>query len=111
MGTIQNHALLVVVNGDSERARMAVEAVKDFARSKNEIHTTSFTDLIVVVPGVVNGTSTVVMVPDGSKEGWSTSDLGDEIREYFTKIMSTYGEVIEVSWGEYGQTLNGERHA
>jgi hypothetical protein len=109
MGTIQHHALLVVVNGDSERARMAVEGVKDFARSKNEIRTTSFADLIVVVPGVVNLYTTVIMAPDGSKEYWDTSDRGDEIRAYFTKIMSTYGEVIEVSWGEYGTSMNGER--
>lgn len=35
----------------------------------------------------MNGTSSFLVVPDGSKEGWATSEEGDERRETFKRWL------------------------
>ena len=60
-----------------------------------------------------NKTRTIVLVPDGSKEGWPASDAGDGLRAAFIKRLeadqyddgSSPWEWIEVGYGEYGQTV------
>ena len=69
--------------------------------------------LFAVVPAISNGKITVVMCPDGSKEGWDVSNRGDIVREQFIKQLTkgTYDdgssswEWIEVGYGEYGQKV------
>jgi hypothetical protein len=39
------------------------------------------------VEAVTNGYRHYVLLPDGSKEGWDTSNAGDEIRERFTGLF------------------------
>ena len=102
MGTIQNHALLVTVPMDSARVREDMLTVKEYARKATDPLVSAMDDLIVEIPGVVNFASTIVMAPDGSKEYWSTSDRGDEVREFFIETFSKYGTVIEVQWGDHG---------
>lgn len=61
----------------------------------------------------INGKTTVVMVPDGSKEGWSESDDGDELRNSFIKELekadyddgSNPWDFVEVGFGEFGQKV------
>lgn len=36
-----------------------------------------------ICPSIVNGYGTFVVVPDGSKEGWDTSDIFDVMRDKF----------------------------
>lgn len=60
-----------------------------------------------------NSYYTVVITPDGSKEGWDESNLGDVIRERFLKRLekdeyedgSSPWEFVEVSFGEYGASI------
>lgn len=55
------------------------------------------------VPSVVNFESNYVFLPDGSKEGWPTSDQGDKYRREFTKLFQEssqfYGDVLTVRFG------------
>ena len=44
--------------------------------------------IIGPVPSLTNGYDTYVFLPDGSKEGWDTSDQGDKYREEFLAIFS-----------------------
>lgn len=44
------------------------------------------------VEGVINGDVWWVMLPDGSKEGWSTSYRGEEVRARFA-ALAPYGAV------------------
>ena len=61
----------------------------------------------------VNGMVTVILAPDGSKEGWSDSDTGDRLREEFIEYLGTYNyeddsspwDWVEVEYGEYGQKV------
>ena len=57
----------------------------------------------VAGPEVVNGYRTVVIVPDGSKEGWSSSDEGDERRQKIRNWLGSgkyYWEWAEVAYGD-----------
>jgi len=52
---------------------------------------------------IINGYSTFVLAPDGSKEGWADSDLGDRAREAFVSYFQTHCQcaaIVEVSFGE-----------
>jgi hypothetical protein len=52
---------------------------------------------------VTNGYVTVVMQPDGSKEGWETSDQFDKLREAFIALLlKSKFHVVRVSYGERG---------
>lgn len=61
----------------------------------------------------INGKTTVVMVPDGSKEGWAESDAGDRLRDCFVKELekanyddgSNPWDFVEVGYGEFGQKV------
>lgn len=61
----------------------------------------------------INGKTTVVMVPDGSKEGWVESDAGDALRDRFIAELekanyddgSNPWKFVEVGFGEFGQKV------
>lgn len=64
--------------------------------------------LVGPATSVVNGYETWAFLPDGSKEGWGTSGLGDQLRERFTNLFQfTYDDgsspfdviVIDVRFG------------
>lgn len=44
--------------------------------------------LVGPVQSVVNGYLSFAFLPDGSKEGWEDSDLGDEFRQRFIDLFS-----------------------
>lgn len=62
---------------------------------------------------MMNGYQTLVLVPDGSKEGWANSSQGDVLRNEFIDRLEQdkYGDEsspwcwIEVGYGEYGQKV------
>lgn len=55
----------------------------------------------------INGYFTVVMNPDGSKEGWPYSDLCDQLRDDFIEFLnkSNRFRYVELSFGEYGEFI------
>ena len=63
--------------------------------------------------GWVNNEQTIVMIPDGSKEGWEESVKGDALRKAFLERLEqdTYEDGsspwrwIEVYYGEFGQGI------
>lgn len=68
---------------------------------------------------VTNGYYTYALLPDGSKEGWDTSDLGNEIRQRFLDLFPERYEDgssrhcwVHVAYGrdhriEVGDTIEG----
>ena len=60
-----------------------------------------------------NGYSTIVLTPDGSKEGWITSDQGDQLRADFIDFLESHAyddgsspfAWVEVGYGERGQKV------
>jgi hypothetical protein len=57
----------------------------------------------------VNSFWTVVLTPDGSKEGWPESEQGDALRDAFIAFLSTSDtgcwQWIEVGYGELGAQI------
>ena len=61
----------------------------------------------------INRETTVVMVSDGSKEGWAESDAGDALRSMFISELekANYDDglnpwyFVEVGYGEFGQKV------
>lgn len=55
------------------------------------------------VSGVVNGYITYAFLPDGSKEGWDDSDLGDDYRRWFADLFKTeergYPDKVSIRFG------------
>ena len=103
MGTM-NHNAVIATTWDGKE----VERIKKFTELNNSA-------LFLFSNEVTNGYITVVLVPDGSKEGWEESDDGDDLRERFIKKLeqanyddgSNPWDWIEVGFGEYGQKVLG----
>jgi hypothetical protein len=64
------------------------------------------------VKGAVNDTVFYVFLPDASKEGWDTSDTGDEWRDRFRALFtyqyedgSSPDDVVSVRFGSVGTSL------
>lgn len=100
MGYIKHQAVIAVVIDDSSdvdqlRRQLAELIDKPFNRSAEQL-------LVGPTPSLVNGYVTYALLPDGSKEGWSTSDLGDRARQIFIDHFRALGgtQVIEVSFDE-----------
>ena len=56
------------------------------------------------------GDTFVFMIPDGSKEGWTTSNECNEIREKFLTFLKSWrqahwGRYLHVSFGEQGTSI------
>ncbi len=101
MGYIRHHA--IVVTGQHERISEARQAAVDAGcRLVSE----------VIGPGI-NATSSFLVAPDGSKEGWRDSDEGDAARERFIEWLRgqyrfAWAEIVLC--GEDAEALI-ERHA
>lgn len=60
-----------------------------------------------IIKSHVNGIQTFLVAPDGSKEGWAESDLGDELRASFVSWLrrqtlsdgSSHLEWCEIRYG------------
>ncbi len=69
MGYTIDHTIVVT----SQIADL-LRAARDFAASTGAA-------VSEIVPGAINGSTSFVVAPDGSKEGWGESDIGDARRE------------------------------
>lgn len=102
MGLIHHHAIIATTWNREEAARLERWGLENpDAR------------LIVAGPTSVNSYFTIIMPPDGSKEGWDESDEGDRRRE---KLIAAFKEAdyedrsnpwawVEVGYGELGQEV------
>lgn len=101
MGYIKHNAIIVTC-WDSEK----IVAAGDFARELG---------LCVLGPSpeAINGYRTILICPDGSKEGWADSDQGDERREALrTRLVAENSfEWCEVSYGHDDGTAEIVAHA
>ncbi len=96
MGTIQHHAVIATTpfrDKFKEVWKRTKEMEGHFVKGKAQI----------------NGYRTIVLMPDGSKEGWIVSNAGDEARDAFIALLESYAldggnywDYVEVSWGEMG---------
>ncbi len=79
MGYIRHHAI-VVTGQDHWNHDDSLLTIHDARRAAVDVGCRLVTE--VVGPGT-NGTSSFLVAPDGSKEGWDESDQGDRARDRF----------------------------
>lgn len=104
MGAENNNAVLATTWNDK-----AVARIKEWI----DAQPAEWRSLFAVVAAISNGKTTVVLCPDGSKEGWETSDVGDDLRRRFIAELagddyedgSSPWEWVEIGYGEYGQKI------
>lgn len=96
MGYMRHHAILVT--------SWNAEKIQDAHTKATELGCA----VSGIVGEVVNGYQSFFVAPDGSKEGWSDSDLGDQRRSEFIDWMrskyfsdgSSYLDWAEVQYGD-----------
>ena len=104
MGIINHNAVVATTWNENEVLR-----IKEWVKSLDEKTQAAF----LFGPRVVNGYATVILVPDGSKEGWDESTKGDVLRSRFTSKLeesnhndgSSPWDYVEIGYGEFGQKV------
>ena len=103
MGAINHNAVIATTWSDEEFNRVG-EWIGNLTREQRTLFVTNINQF---------GSFTIVMTPDGSQGGWEDSNECDEIREEFTAFLesraysdgSNTWKYVEVSFGEYGQSI------
>lgn len=81
MGYMRHHAIIVSSWDREQIDAMRLEAITLAVEER-------LASLISpLVQSAVNGYSTFVVAPDGSKEGWGHSDAGDRLRERIVETL------------------------
>lgn len=96
MGYMRHHAI-VVTSWNAELLESAHRVAVDLGMCVTNI-----------TPEVINGYQSFLVAPDGSKEGWPTSDRGDALRTQFIEWLdsqrykddSTSIDWVEVQFGD-----------
>lgn len=93
MGTII-HRTVIATTWDQHSQRMAAEWISTLSDTERPLFLTG--------DSWINGYQTVVLVPDGSKEGWEDSDKGDDLRNRFVAVLKAdcHWEWVEVAYGD-----------
>lgn len=108
MGYYAHHAVIIHVSGSSIDGPHTQSCIRfpDLDGFRKALPQEFQQLLIGPIPGAINGDYSVVFLPDGSKEGWETSDEGDRIRHrlvdlfnQFYEDLSTPFDVAEVRFG------------
>lgn len=100
MGLIQHNAMIATTLSVEEfsRVRLAIEARDD-------------RDLFTFNQTKINAYHTIIIPPDGSKEGWDDSDAGDSRRQWLIELIQQgpyiggYWDYVDVSFGELGARI------
>lgn len=107
MGTIHHHAVIVTgwkVEHVEEAHRRAL-AIYGQASERDPLSDDYASLVGPIIPSLTNGYSSFTIHPDGSKEGWGTSDTSDDARAEFMAWMrdaDVYLDWVEVGYGELG---------
>lgn len=103
MGLIQHNCVVATTSSEERIAQMREWIRKLSQFEKEDIRSAG--RLFAEINGFTNGYVTFILAPDGSKEGWSTSNAGDRLRNAFIARLDEYWDWIEVSYGEIGQRV------
>jgi hypothetical protein len=111
MGYMAHDAVIAVISEYDhetiERIERFRQEMRDNQHVEDQIHNTDFNDFLVGPVVGINGYHMYAFLPDGSKEGWGTSDRAHLWREKFADIArgqryddgSGSGEVVAVRFG------------
>ncbi len=97
MGYIKHHSIIVTGWDEKKMLKAQNKAVKLFTKHLGEPQLISS-----LVTSNTNGQVTFFIAPDGSKEGWETSNNGDTARCEFIDYLNTkqpYLDYVELKFG------------
>lgn len=115
MGYIKHHTIVVTGWGDSIKAahKKAIEVFIE--QNRNDPFAIPGGRLVSeIISGLSNGQDSFFIAPDGSKEGWDTSENCNDARNEFLNWIDesdSYCEYIEVIFGgddEYQEILRSK---
>ena len=102
MGTMQNKA--VIIHSYKNIEELHQKAVSLFNEVETDEDSYSYPNLVSpIMSSWANGYQTFFIAPDGSKEGWETSNKFDQLLKKFIEFshsIKTYAEVFIVNWGD-----------
>jgi hypothetical protein len=103
MGWIRHHGIIVTGMVDDDFS-------KDYTWNIQKAHDKAVElrlPVSNVIKGCTNGYASIFIAPDGSKEGWATSDVFDERRKLFVEWLQSEGRGLD--WFEYSDDTDGDR--
>ena len=109
MGYLKHHTIVVTGWQDDKVTEARAKAVEIFDEAFTGYPMGESVGEILVSPiinGMVNGQSSFFIAPDGSKEGWTPSNMGNNAREVLIKWLKEsresddhYLDYVEISFG------------
>ena len=104
MGYIKHHTIVITSWDDEKLLEAYQKAKKCFIESfGNNVMDRHQAEKLVspIVPGLSNGQASFFIAPDGSKEGWETSDDGNRAREAFLDFLAqeSHCDYVEIMFG------------
>jgi hypothetical protein len=106
MGYIKHNAIIVTGWQEDkvlEARNKAIEIFEEYFGEEPELKPYGSRLIGEIIPSLTNGQSSFFIAPDGSKEGWETSQNGDMAREKFCEWLyseqDNYCDYIEVRFG------------
>jgi hypothetical protein len=111
MGYIKHHTI-IVTSLSKEYLAPAHEAIKAIVAEEfvEDISSDSSQMVSPIVDGVINSQCSFFVAPDGSKEGWETSDCGNRARDRIVETLEKEYDCcdyVEVMFGgdDHHQTI------
>jgi hypothetical protein len=110
MGYIKHDAVIAILDDHYGKDQIKdIESLREEMKTPHHSHLEGdCSDRILGPCNGVNGYVTYVFAPDGSKEGWSHSDIMDEYRERFKTIVKSapYPDMVHLQFaGDDHQTI------
>lgn len=88
-----HHDAILVIAWDEENAEKAHSKAMEIFNVEDKPFDINFQRLVSpLVQSVTNGYYSFFIAPDGSKEGWDTSDKGDKVRDKFEEWLKKFGK-------------------
>lgn len=109
MGTISHHS--IIVTGDEEEVKKAISKAKTIFK-KHFKKKNTFEDGSHLISDLIQATNRYVsffIAPDGSKDGWETSNAGDDARAEFMEYLTSDAEYLDYILVEFGGDHNKNR--
>lgn len=110
MGNINHNAVIATTwNNDCfERMVAWISQLKH----ENPFDNNNPPEMFMISGRVINGYRTIILIPDGSNEGWKESEVGNNLRDTFIQRLeedkyedeSSPWDYIEVGYGCFGNT-------
>lgn len=107
MAFVAHHAIIITANRDSSSYLGRISPIEAVLVEARRLGLT----VAGPVASPVNAYDTLLIAPDGSKEGWADSDRGDARRDQLVAwLRDNYYEWVEVRYGHDSGSAYITRH-